>query len=463
MRNIPASTDATEIKIAHLFEIELAILSVSGVITPTKIVVDDIDKCFVGMKIAHAYHDAIMLNDNFEIREITAVEPLLNAITIDSAFYNIAEKDIIVETLYDTAPMPKIYGEKNYLQFYHSALGTFTGKVHFTDFDMPIVTEGDRPILHYSESHHRGQILYLPMSVFFQGTEFDNKGKSSTVEITVSNIDQKLGNLVLSHGALKQRDISVKTVYIEDLTSKKYNLVVPMTAYGVTSVISRTDNALIPNVELNDLFTTFLYINELNVVTEFEGSVDNASSDSKMVSIQATVKIDSTESVQLPNRMYNRTRCLFVYKSWRCRFNSKMLLKTAMSDTYTGWITIASTSLFFYFKELQKDENSIIKIGEELLIINTFRPYSGIEALDNERVRQLTKDQKNELIAANKNLFDIYVVTRSYGNTVATTHAINDSVDILLCKKTEHDCHLHGHDAYFGAFPAIPKNKTYTE
>lgn len=461
MRNLPVNENTTEAKPLHLFEIEMAMLIVDSVITTTKYIVNDIEKCYVDMKIAHAYNSGGV--DIFEIRTITAVEPLLNAITVNTAFTQISENDTLVETLYDATTLPKIAGSIDYLQFYHSAFGTYTGKVHMTDYDLPIVTEGERFALAYSADYYTGQIVYLPMSVFYQGTEFDSKGKSSTIEMAITNVNQLMGGVMLKHLGLKEREVIVKTAYVEDALSEKYSLVVPITISGKTTQVSRTNGSYAPDMALNDIFTSVLYINPINVVTEFEGTVDSATSDNKTVSLQATVKIDSSESVSLPTRMYNRLRCPFVYKSWRCRFSPKMTLRTAMTVNTTGYILIETTSLFYYFKEIEAGESSIIKIGEELIVINGFKDHTGITSKVNEQVRQLTIAQRNAELAANQGFFTLNVITRGYGSTTVTTHADGDPIDIITCKKTEHDCNMHGHDAYFGAFPAIPKNKNYNE
>lgn len=465
MRTLPINENTLQVKTCHLFEIELAVLIVVSKINTTKFMVNDIDKCFVGMKISHAYETNIggAIYNYFETRSVTLVEPLLNAITIDSAFTVLNENDVVVETIYETPVLPNTADNMDYLQFYHSALGTYTGKIHITDYDLPIVTEGERPALANSDTHYIGQILYLPLSVFYQGTEFDSKGKSSTIELAITNVNQLIGGLVLTHKGLKQRNVTVKKAYIEDATSEKYSLAVPVTTDSKTTLVSRTDAFFVPDASLNDLFTSYVYVSAASVVTEFEGSTDSASSDNKTVSLQATVRIDSSENIALPNRIYSRLRCPFVYKSWRCRFNSGSVVWDVINDTQTGTLGVKATDMFFLFKEMEKGETAIIKIGSELILIDGFSALNGGETKTNEQVRQLTPAQKAAEIAASHCFYTLNMVTRGYGDTVKSSHTWDEPIDILTCKKTEHDCNMHGHDAYFGSFPAIPKNKNYSE
>jgi hypothetical protein len=120
-----------------------------------------------------------------------------------------------------------------------------------------------------------------------------------------------------------------------------------------------------------------------------------------------------------------------------------------------------SNNLFFYFKNIQEGETHIIRIGEELIEIDTFAPASGVDAMENEDVRKLTYEDIATQIASGLNVFTLNIKTRGYGDTPKEAHDSGSSVDILMCRKTDHDCNMHGHDAYFGAFPAIPKNRSY--
>lgn len=459
MRTIPTAAQSNNVREAHLFEIELAIVTILAKINSTKYIVDDIDKCFVGMKISKAYFDGV---HRFDLRTVTAIDVLTNQITIDTAFTTDAsDGDAICETIYDTNDSYAfVDSTQESLELYHAALGTFTGKITVTDYDMPVVTPVYRDALRKEAAHYEGNIVYLPVTISYQGTEQDNKGKSSSIELSMTNIDQLLGNLILTHNALKERAITVKTVYFDDNCSL-HSILLPVEVDSYKTYVGRSNGQAEFLMSYNPDFTSYVYAPAINVVTEFEGTVDNASADNKTASLQATVAIDSTENYILPARMYNRLRCPFIYKSWRCRFNSKLVLNENIAADKTGKVEFKSNDLFFYFKGLQKDETHIIRIGEELIVINKFEEVSGISAMDNEDVRKLSYADVAAKITAGENRFYLYLSERGYGDTNAAAYNSGVAVDILLCKKTDHDCNMHGHDAYFGAFPAIPKNKNY--
>jgi hypothetical protein len=194
----------------------------------------------------------------------------------------------------------------------------------------------------------------------------------------------------------------------------------------------------------------FIYAPADNIVTEFSGDIDNTSFTSEQAILTATVKIDNTEAIQIPRRIYSRLKCPFNYKGSQCRFVSQMTLHANIDDAV---LSIEVDSPFAYFDEMISGETHIIMIDNEEFEVTAVavNPITYSQEMQRYRVRQGYPPAASTLQ---------FTVTRAYGGTTAAAHTAGAVVDIVLCRKTEHDCRLHWNMLYFGAFPAIPKNKT---
>lgn len=468
MRTTTTDLKSTELSVCHLFEIEMATLLVISEdnASTNKVKVDDIDKCFVGQKLAFGY-----TSTNFygvDVRIVTAINYVLSEITLDS---NIVVKKgmYACETLATSLTVPRIVVNgsdyKHYLEFLHSFYGTFTGRILMTDYDIPIVVNSESDIfVHLGIS--KMPLLYLPFPIAYKEISVETRGKMNNIDLTIANVDQMMGALMFQHNGLRRRDIIVKTVFLNDAVKSSIAFTYNTAANQYIMPSATTANE--PDLALNEGFFDCIYANENNVVVEFLGQTNSINFDDKQLSINAVVVIDDTENTLIPKRIYSRIQCPFVYKDHRCRFRSGMRLNAGI-DSDDLILTISAVDKFYYLRELMINpqtqtsiENHVIQIGEEQILVSGFVASS--VTMTNDQIRAL----KNSDVAADRTkytalttTFQLIVATRGYNSTTATSHSIGDTVDMVYCRKTEHDCELHAKSAYFGSFPSIPKNKTY--
>ncbi|MDD4292201.1 MAG: hypothetical protein PHX51_08235 [Clostridia bacterium] len=456
-------------KPCHLYELSLCALHVTSEsnTSTTTIRVDNIDLCFVGMILAFGYFDEDTNSYFVVTHEVTNVSPVLSQLTFASPV-SVVKNQIIVETLYNETPMPVIRigalnTVHNYLEFNHAFFGTFSGKLLFTDFDIPIIINAERPIFqHLPEVYgvQYGPTIYVPFPIGHKEVSIETNGRMNTAEISAGNINQELGAIAFQHNSFRKREVAIKTAFLEFGTVASLGHLMQKDA--TTYVMPSRTQSNQPVLNLNEGFFDCIYANNSDVMTEFFGSVNNINIDDEQVNVNAIVATDDTENVRIPTREYTRTHCPFTYKSWRCRFRSHMLLNIALNDSALT-MECKTTDKFYYFRDMTKgnttadNETYVIQVDNEQIVINAFLTAN---TKSNEEIRAMKKDLPADYEAQNT-VFTLQILQRGANGTVAANHAQNATVDIVYCRKTEHDCMLHGHDAFFGAFPSIPKNRSY--
>lgn len=472
MRTVNIDAKASEFKTAHLFEIELATLVVISEDNPNtnKIKVDDIDKCFIGQRLAIASYSSNLYT--VIVAEVTALNHILSEITINTSV-SIKKGMLLCETLHTALTVPRIVvngsDKTHYLEFLHSFYGTFTGRVLMTDYDLPIIVNSESDLFaHLGIS--KMPLLYLPFPVSYKDVAVETRGKMNSVELTMANIDQMMGSIMFQHNGLRNRDIIIKTVFLNDSVKSSLGYTYNTAANQYVIPSATTGNE--PDMALNEGFFDCIYANENNVVIEFLGETNSINFDDKQLSINAIVSIDDTENTLIPKRIYSRIQCHFIYKDNRCRFRSGMKLESGI-DAVTLDLPIITVDKFFYLEGLKMNpatqtsiENHVIQIGEEQMLVERFSMgvWAQMFKMTNDQIRALKNSDDPAERQKYKDMtthFHLIVKTRGYNNTTATTHSANDVVDMVYCRKTEHDCELHAKSAYFGGFPSIPKNRTY--
>lgn len=450
------TTDAAnsdKIKYAHLFEIELAVLKVmSDVFNTNIIVVSDIDKCFIGMSISYKYTENS--NTKIGVATVTDINRYGNYIVIDKNI-TINKFDIICETLHIAGNLPYFNSTVEYLEYMHSAFGTLTGKLMFTNYDIPIVTDAVKRDV-YNDT---GYGVYIPYAIQYKEVSVDKTGKITTGEISLANENQIASQIVLTHNALRGRTITIKKIYFEeslwtDEQNKLYNTYQTCIPINNSIYVGATDENRVPHTELSE-FYEYRYIPDYNVKTEFSGVIDNISLSSEVATITALLNLDTEQGTIIPKRKYNRLRCDFVYKGEHCRFKSGLTLQNDINSSETT-ITIQDLAGVPYFTNIEANEEITIKIENELIVVTNITFTSVPSNLFTFIAGRFFGNVPTTTIAV------LTIKTRGYGGTVAAAHNANTAVDIPMCGKTEHDCIMRGNIAYFGGFPAIPKNKNYT-
>lgn len=499
MRNDLINKDyfkGSQFKTCHIYEIELAVLQVLSETTPstTIVTVDDIDKCYYDVNNPQYFTVAYFDGDSTIhtlLRRVTGISKMLSQITLDSSI-PVTKNMFLCETLYTNMPMPKaVYVSdgtpyyKHYLEMNHSWNGSLTGSLLFTDFDLPIIAKTLKPIYNHftgNEQLLESPALYIPAPIGYKEIGVENKGKMSSVELTIGNVDQLLGAIIFRHGGFKNREIKIKTVFL-DLDVTPVSVLVEHTfnadAHVLPSAtVSSVDTTI--NPAMNEEIQQCIYATSDQIILEFSGETNSVSFDGDMASLMAITSVDNPEKTEIPNRIYSRIHCPFTYKGWRCRFNSGMILNAQLNDNDT-YMEIYANDKVFYFKDLIPaphtgglniiqmilrtftyggGESHILKIDDEYIVIDGFQTVS-TPVLDNERIRQMRKAVDMQAWSNQTTIFRLNIKQRAFSGTTKAIHTVNAKVDILTCRKTEHDCMLHGNDAFFGGFPSIPKNKTY--
>lgn len=458
MRDLPIFASGTlsssTTKIAHLFEIELARLKVKATATSgtSFIIVDDIDKCFVGQKLIPIATDQIL--------EVSAISLILNQITLATPLqYDLAVDSYLLETLYTTTPLPSIVNaggvDTHYLQLWHSIFGTQSGRLLFTDYDVPIIAKLEDGL--WSSTDNYG--VYAPWPIKYNGTNYETHGKMSSVNIDVSNVDQYFSNVVLTHDALRKRQVRIYTIYLGSAT--EVNLNVPITITASTTVVAGiTSSTYEAMPSLNVPFNTAYFDAAEDKIQEFEGKIESITMSAQQATITVLNYIDSSDDIMIPKNLYTRGRCQFVYKGPQCRFRCTLTLVSSVIATATSTTLLVSDDAYGKFPLLgmEPGETHIIQINQEQMLVTVATATSTTLALTYEQHRSLNTNQLSALMIAKPTQFQyILVVTRAYNSTTAAAHTAGDAIDILLCRKTFHDCRLHYHERMFGSFPAIPK------
>lgn len=455
-------------KYTHLFELELARLKVmqDAAIGATNLVVDDIDKCFIGQILVFIPDSHLALpttpSKSYipEFVEVTEISLILNQITINTPISKaLAYGDYLYETLYDETEYPSVWASgteyQYYLQLWHSAFGTLCGRMLFTDFDVPVIAKLSDGIL---GSRHDNYGVYVPWPIDYKGTSYDTQGRMSNVEVTAANIDQRFSNIILTHEALRKRKVKIYTLYLDN--ALEANLNVPIRITGDTSVVAgRTDQWKSSISGANAPFNTVIYDAEDEKIQEFEGIIDNVTMNSESVTLTILNYLDSSDDVMIPKMLYTRGRCQFVYKGPRCRFISNLKLYTTATDSDTS-ILVYDGEGKFPLMEMKDGETHVIQIGQEQMLVTSVSATALTTAMAQEIYHNTSILQWIGFIASNKARFAYKLaVTRGYGSTTQAAYLSETPIDILLCRKTFHDCRLHYHERMFGGFPSVPKQQ----
>lgn len=461
MRDLPTFASGTlatsTAEVAHLFELELAKVRVMAAVASgsTYVVVDDIDKCFIGQKLV--YLPPLEAINAPKFVEVSAISLILNMVTLTTATEStISEGAYLYETLYDEVEYPQLaISGSDYiykLQLWHSAFGTLSGRMLFTDYDVPIVATLSDGVF----SPYDNYAVYIPWPINYSGTSFDTQGRMSNVEITVGNVDQRFSNIILTHEALRRRKIKIYTVYLSSATEINLNVPISVNA-NVTVVAGMVDNLGNPEESLNSPFNSAVYDAADSKIQEFEGLVDNLSMDQDAVTITALNYIDTADAIMLPRNLYTRGRCQFVYKGPKCRFVPTLTLYATATASDTT-ICVIDTEGKFPLVEMKVDETHIVQVGQEQMLVTAVASATSTKFLTQETHHKTAMADIYAKITATPETFAYKLtVTREYNSTSAATHEPDTLVDMILCRKTFHDCRLHFHERMFGGFPAIPK------
>lgn len=300
MRDLPIFASGTltssTTKVAHLFEIELARLKVKSTAASgtSFIVVDNIDKCFVGQKLIPASTDQIL--------EVSAISLILNQITLAAPLqYALAVDSYLLETLYTTTPLPSIVSaggvNTHYLQLWHSIFGTQSGRLLFTDYDVPIVAKLEDGLW---SSNNYG--VYAPWPIKYNMTSYETSGRMSSVSIDVSNVDQYFSNVVLTHDALRKRQVKIYTMYLGSAT--EINLNVPITVTASTTVVAGiTSSTYEAMPSLNVPFNTAYFDTAEDKIQEFEGKIESITMSAQQATITVLNYIDSSDDIMIPKNL----------------------------------------------------------------------------------------------------------------------------------------------------------------
>lgn len=392
----------------------------------------------------------------------------MNQIQLTAALnYELAADSKLIETLYTTAEYPTLEIDGADLvykvQMWHSMNGSLCGRMLFTDHDIPIVAKLDDGIYALDYDYLVASPLdtyatYVPWPIKWKGTSYDTHGKMSNVDISVSNVNQTFSNIVLTHNALRKRKVKIYTVYLSSATELNLNAPIHVNANitvhaGVVDASGTAiDSEILP-------FGNALFDANEDKIQEFEGLIDNISMDGESANITVVNYLDYADTTMVPQNLYNRGRCQFIYKGPKCRFISNLELVGDLSDIdgYIRMVDLVAGKT--PFEDLQPEETHIILIGNEQILINTVNVASST-IIPQSTYGQFTRDQIRSIMANNTSTapYTVTAVTRGYNDTLAAAHASGTAVDIILCRKTFHDCRVHFHEKYYGGFPAIPKS-----